>query len=233
MVPFDRRTFLAGSFGAVAASVLAGCSDDDPPSGRGRGGGSAAAGPLEPGAAGLVDEDRFSGRVDEYLAFATGELDPGNVTNVAAHLIRARREPGWSWGVDAVTLAALQPVWDQIDTLQDTRDFQLMYLHWLYALGRGDTASTELDPAVIDAIGQRMVDNRYRYDDPLAADEVDDQWFWSENHVIIGLVIEHLSGLRFPDETFPVTGLTGREHTERTREPILAWIDERARFGFF
>jgi hypothetical protein len=232
-VPFDRRTFLAGSFGAVAASVLGGCSDDDGPSGGDGGGGGAGARALGPGAPGLVDEDRFSGRVDEYLAFATEELDPGNVTNIAAHLVRARREPGFSWDVGAVTVGTLQPVWDQIDALQDTRDFQLMYLHWLWAHGRGSTPSTALDPAVLEAIEQRMVDNRYRYDDPLPADRVDDQWFWSENHVIIGLVIEHLAGLRFPDATFTITGLTGREHAERSRQPILAWIDERARFGFF
>ena len=230
-VPFDRRTFLASSLGAVAASVLWGCSDGD-------GGGSAAAsrsgtGLPEPGSPGLVDEAAYQRRIDEYLAFATGQLTPGDVTSIAAHLVRARREPAWSWDVGAVTVPALEAVWDQIDTWQDTRDFQLMYLHWVLALGQGETANTRLDPAVISAIEQRMVDNRYRYDDPLPEGRIDDQWFWSENHVVIGLVIEYLAGRRFPDTTFTVTGLTGAEHAERSRPEILTWIDERSRFGFF
>jgi hypothetical protein len=231
-VPFDRRTFLAGSLGAAAASFLWGCSDD------GDGGGPAVAtatGPAlpDPGAPGLVDEAAYQRRIDEYLAFATEELTPGDVTSIVAHLVRATREPEWSWGVGAVTVPALQAVWDQIDTWQDTRDFQFMYLHWVLALGQGDTPGTRLDPAVIRAIEQRMVDNRYRYDDPLPEGRVDDQWFWSENHVVIGLVIEYLAGRRFPDTAFTVTGLTGAEHAERSRPEILTWIDERSRFGFF
>ena len=124
-------------------------------------------------------------------------------------------------------------MWDQIDDWLDTRDFDLMYLHWVLELGQGDRPTTTLPADVIDAIGQRMRANRYRYDDPLPADRIDDQWFWSENHVIIGLVNEYLAGKRFADATFAVTGLTGDAHAERSRPRILEWIDERARFGFF
>jgi hypothetical protein len=233
-MPFDRRTFLAGSLGAVAASLLVSCSDDGDGGGRPAGAatGTGAALP-EPGSPGLVDEAAYQARIDEYLTYATEQLTPGDVTSIAVHLVRATREPEWSWDVTAVTVPALRAVWDQIDTLQDTRDFQFMYLHWLLALGQGDTPTTQLDPAVIRAIEQRLVDNRYRYDDPLPEGRIDDQWFWSENHVVIGLVIEYLAGRRFPDATFSITALTGREHAERSREPILTWIDERARFGFF
>src|SRR5829696_8271413 len=225
------RTFLAGSLGAVAASFVWGCSDG----GDDGGGPAAGAGPAlpEPGSPGLVDEAAYQARIDEYLAFATEQLTPGDVTSVAAHLVRATREPDWWWDVAAITVPALQAVWDQIDTWQDTRDFQFMYLHWLLALGQGETPTTRLDPAVIGAIEHRMAANRYRYDDPLPEGRVDDQWFWSENHVIIGLVIEHLAGLRLADATFTVTGRTGREHAERSRDEILTWIDERSRFGFF
>ena len=124
-------------------------------------------------------------------------------------------------------MPALQAVWDQIDTWQDTRDFHLMYLHWLLALGQGDTADDALAPEVIEAIEQRMVANRYRYDDPLPDDRIDNLWFWSENHLIIGLTIEYLAGRRFPDATFTVTGLTGAEHAERAR-PRHPRLDRRA-----
>jgi hypothetical protein len=69
-----------------------------------------------------------------------------------------------------------------------------MYLHWVLALGQGDTDTTRLSPDVIAAIHQRIVDNRYRYDDPLPDDRLDNLWFWSENHIIINLVLEYLAG---------------------------------------
>jgi hypothetical protein len=49
---------------------------------------------------------------------------------------------------------------------------------------------------------------------------------------LILLVGEYLAGKRFPTDTFAITGLTGAQHAERSRQPILDWIDERARFGF-
>ena len=92
---------------------------------------------------------------------------------------------------------------------------------------------TQLDPAVIAAIEERTLANRYRYDDPLPDDRIDHLWYWSENHRIITLANERLAGEFFPDAVFAVTGMTGAEHAERAKPDILEWIDERARFGFF
>ena len=71
---FDRRRFLLGSTGALAAAVAAGCSDDAP---KGKaastitapGAAAATAGEaLHPvGSTGLMDERIFQQRVDEYL----------------------------------------------------------------------------------------------------------------------------------------------------------------------
>ena len=109
-----------------------------------------------------------------------------------------------------------------------------MYLHWVLELGQGDRPTTKLPAEVIDAIGQRMRANRYRYDDPLPADRIDDQWFWSENHVIIGLVNEYLAGQRFADGDLRGHRADRRPSTPSDRgRAILEWIDERARFGFF
>lgn len=237
---FDRRRFLLGSTGALAAAVAAGCSDDAP---KGKaastitapGAAAATAGEaLHPvGSKGLMDERIFQQRVDEYLKVATSVDQSTSPTGIAANLIRAAREPGYSWNVDAVTVATLEQVFTKIDEWQDTRDFDLMYLHWLLALGQGDTPATTLSPEVIEAITARMLANRYRYDDPLPADRLDNLWFWSENHRIIGLAIEYLSGQRFPDQTFAITGLTGDKHLERARPGILDWIKERAQLGFF
>ena len=86
---------------------------------------------------------------------------------------------------------------------------------------------------MIEAIHQRIVANRYRYDDPLPDERLDNLWFWSENHIIINKVIEYLGGQRYPDDTFSVTGLTGAEHMARAKPDILEWVRERGQLGFF
>lgn len=237
MSRISRRTFVAGSVGVAGSLALGACDPRQrPPLGRGSGGRGPR--PLrealaEPGSRGLVDEHAYQQRVDDYLAHATTATNVHSPTGIALHLIAADRDPGYTWDIDSVTVDGLAALWEQIDTWQDTRDFGLMYLHWVHAYGRGGTPMTTIDPRVIDAIKMRMVANRYRYDDPRPGGRVDDLWFWSENHIIIGLVNEYLAGQEFPDDVFAVTGLTGREHLQRSRQPILDWIHERARFGFF
>ncbi len=252
----NRRRFLIAGAGATAA-VVAGCSSSDGESGdaatetpEATGTTTAdtvaadttvAAEPLSPadaallapGSPGLMDEATYQARVDEFLAFATSVDHSSNPSGINAHLGRAHREPDYVWNIDDVTVESLGAVFEQIDAWEDTRDFQLMYLHWMLALGQGDTPMTQLSPEVIAAIDERMLANRYRYDDPLPADRLDNLWFWSENHRIINLAIEYLSGQRYPDETFAVTGLTGAEHLERAAPDIIDWITERADLGFF
>jgi hypothetical protein len=237
----DRRRFLIGSLGAAGAVALGvACTSDD--DGDGSPGGSDSEGDevataatilAAPGTAGLVDEQAWQARVDGYLAFATTEPHSASVTGIAAHLIQARRDPGHTWPVEAVTIESLRDTFDMIDAWEDTRDFRIMYLHWLLALGRGETPMTTLSPEVLEAIETRLVDNRYRYDDPLPDDRIDNLWFWSENHRIITLTCEYLAGQALPDRTFTITGLTGTEHLERSKGPILEWVRERAELGFF
>lgn len=235
----QRRQFLAGSIGLAGVALLVGCSTGDeaatPSTTAPAGGGATTAGGLlaAPGSPGFVDEAAWQARVDRYLASATAELNPADITGINAQLIAAHRDPEHSWDPSAVTVASLQDRWDQLDQWKDTRDFALNYFQWTLALADGSMPMTTLDPAVLAAIEQRMLDNRYRYDDPYPADKIDDQWYWSENHIIIGLVNEYVAGTRWPDVTFTVTGLTGAEHAERSRQPILDWVHERARFGFF
>jgi hypothetical protein len=183
--------------------------------------------PAPPGSPGLIDEVLYQASVTDYLEFATQSLAPGDVTNVVAHLIRSEREPGFSWDYSRVDLDALADLWVKFDNWKDTSDFDLMYLHWMLVLGRG-----VLDPAVIEAAEQRMVEFRYRWDDPLPVGRLDHKWFWSENHRLIFAVDEYLAGLALPERTFTVTGLTGEQHAERARPDLIEWIDERARFGF-
>jgi hypothetical protein len=199
----------------------------------GAGGTTAAAALAAPGSAGLVSEAYFTQRIDDYLAFATASPSSSNIVGVAAHLIRAAREPGYTWDIGSVGVGSFPDSWARIDDWEDTRDFDLMYLHWLLALGQGSTPMTQLDPALLAAIKARMIADRYRYDDPLPDGRIDNLWFWSENHRIIGLANEYLAGQRWPTETFTVTGLSGAQHRDRAKPGILEWVDERGRLGFF
>jgi hypothetical protein len=237
MAGIDRRQFLAGSMGLLGAVALGACTADDTDGEESSmtDGAPATAGTAlaAPGTAGLMDEATYQRRVDEYLAFATSEVHLDNPTGIAVQLIAAHRDPTFAWPIEQATVDGLSDVWEQIDTWQDTRDFSLMYLTWVLALGQGPTPMTSLDPELLAAIERRMLDNRYRYDDPNPEGRVDSQWYWSENHVVIGLVNEYLAGQAFPEATFTVTGLSGAEHMARSKPGIVAWLDERARFGFF
>lgn len=236
MRSIGRRRFLVASglsplVAGASASALAGCSEltrDEPSTPRGDGELTADDALLAAGSQGLIDETIFQERAGAYLEHATAELDPTNVTNVVAHLIRQRRDPEFDWSPHKVTVESLGPVWAMFDELADTRDFSLMYLLWLVELGDGIIADE-----VVDEVRRVVVENRWRYDDPRRDGVVDNQWFWSENHRIIWAVCEHLAGSRWPDETFELTGLSGADHAERSRPLIVEWLAERARFGFF
>ena len=186
-----------------------------------------------PGSPGLMDEAIYQQRATAYLQFATQQPHVDSPVGVAAHLARAAREPDYTWAIDDITVESFAPTFTRIDEWQDTRDFNMMYLHWVLALGQGDTTNTRLAPDVIEAVRQRIVNNRYRYDDPLPDGRLDNLWYWSENHIIINHVIEYLGGQRYPDDTFTVTGLTGAEHMARAKQGILEWVHERGQLGFF
>ena len=122
----------------------------------------------QPGSPGLMDETVYQQRATAYLQFATQQPHVGSPVGVAAHLARATREPDYTWAIDDITVESFADTLTKIDEWRDTRDFDLMYLHWVLALGQGESDSTRLAPDVIDAIHQRIVANRYRYDDPVS-----------------------------------------------------------------
>lgn len=250
----DRRRFLLGTGATIGRAA---CSADDESAGTttsGSSGGSPTISPstptrasteslssvpvpaivlAPPGTVGLIDEALFQRRVDARLATAREWSDPTSPTNVAAQLLIASRDPDFHWPIGEVTVDSLQPTLDKIDNFEDTRDFDLMYLLWVYTLGRGDTPMTRLGADVLEAIAQRSIDNRYRFTDPPVDGRPDQLWFWSENHRIINLAVEHLAGQTFPDEVFTVTGLTGSQHVTRSTPDIVEWVRERGAFGFF
>ncbi len=149
------------------------------------------------GVSGFVDEQWMRSRQDEYLAFATEELAPGSVTNVIAHAERATRDDKFPFASDAVTAADFAPIFERIDTLRDTTDFDLLYLMNLW-YGYRDA----LDPELRTAIEQRFHSFKYWFTEPTPPGLVDDRWYWSENHRIIYHTNEYLAGAAFPKDVF-------------------------------
>ncbi len=229
---YGRRRFLRGAAGLTGAGLLgasAGRSWALPSAPPTRFVLAPDESPLAPpGSPGLVDEATWQAMVDEYLHLVTG----GNPA-VVTHLVRAHREPGYVWDAGGVDVGDFASWFATIDNWDDTRDFRFMDMCWILHLADGATPTRTIDPSVIQAFEDRMAANRWRYDDPYPADRDDNQWYWSENHIIIGLCDEYLAGQRMPGRVFDITGLTGAEHMTRSKPDILAWIEERARFGFF
>ena len=224
----NRREFLiAGAAGALGVGLAAGCTPAPSPVGPAPG---CPTGPLvvgpsvlpPPGSTGLVDEAVFQARTTEYLQLATQSLRPNDTASVIAHLLRAERDPGFTWDPSQVGAGIVST-----DPYRDTDDFELMYQQWTLRLGRG-----VLPQVAIDAIEDKIANARYRYDDPLPPGDVDDKWFWSENHRIMFAVDEYLGGLALPDRVFSFTGLTGAQHAERARPVVIDWIRERSKFGY-
>ena len=214
---------------AVAAVVLVtalACSRPPRPGGGGGGGGPSGGGPLGTGD-GWVDGHDWHERRDAFLRYATEQLDRSSVTNVLAHLVRARRDWRFDFDASSVTPDDFAGAFAGIDAHADTSDFTMMRLMSLWH-GHRRTISADLR----EAIEQRFLSFRYWYTDPLPEGVVDDKWFWSENHRIIVHTLEYLAGRALPGATFAVTGETGAVHAQRGRARIEAWLDEKAAWGF-
>jgi len=176
---------------------------------------------------GFVTTKRWQARQDDYLRFATTELAPGSATNVIAHAERARRDPSFAFDASAVTVDGFAPSFEKIDTFADTADFDLLYLTNLWYGYRHD-----LPDDVRTAIEDRMHAFKYWYTEPTPPGEVDDRYYWSENHRIIFHTLEYLAGAAFPDDTFSNDGRTGAEHRDEARARILEWLDEKSHLGW-
>ncbi|MCP5067206.1 MAG: hypothetical protein GY946_11625, partial [bacterium] len=125
---------------------------------------------------------------------------------------------------------------DKLWNLEDTSDFQLLYLiNLLYAFPERPAAISE---SLWVEAEQAVLDFKYWYTDDTPVrivdgeQVVDQMWYWSENPILLFRVNEHLAGQLFPDRTFTVTGLTGAQHRARAEQEILTWIEHRARWGF-
>lgn len=184
---------------------------------------------------GLVAPGWLFARQHEYLAYAGEDFVPGSLLNVLANLELERRDPRHVVPAGSIPDDAWDPIFAKLFALRDTSDFDMMYLlNLLYAF-RGHPAASE---ALWQKAERAVLDFKYWFTDPTPVREVngqpviDDMWYWSENHILIFRTCELLAGQMFPAEVFTTSGLTGAEHAARARGEILAWLEERARWGF-
>jgi hypothetical protein len=176
---------------------------------------------------GFVAADVWQERQDEYLAFATEQLDPGSPINVLAHAERAERDPNFEWDAEAVTPAAFGDIFEDVAEWEDTTDFDVLELLNLWYGYR-----EQLPEDTVAAMEEAFLGFEYWYTEPTPDDVVDDKYYWSENHRLIFHTDELLAGQAFPDEAFVNDGRTGAEHRDEAAGRILQWLDEKVRFGF-
>ena len=176
-----------------------------------------------------VDATDWRARQDDYLRWATEDraLSPGSLTSITAHVGRASRDPGFAWDPNALSVAALQGVFDKLSTLEDTSDFDMNRMINLW-VGYRDLLPQE----VADTFRETILDGKYWWTEPTPEGIIDDQYYWTENHLIFFAANEYIAGQTFPGETFTNDGRTGAQHRAHARGNILHWLALRARFGF-
>jgi len=169
----------------------------------------------------------------DYLIFATQSLDTGSIANAIAHMERDRVDPTYSAPAGAFGADAWDAHFAKLADLEDTSDFNVLELINAYlGYGVGRRRHSAVAPELWEKVENAILGFKYWYDQPTPAGIIDDMWYWSENHQIIFHTNEYLAGQTFPDQTFSLTGMTGREHRKHARPFILRWLEHRARFGF-
>jgi hypothetical protein len=198
---------------------------------------------------GFVSERAARRRALEYLRFATEERAAASVLNAIAHMERDRVDRKYQAPAGAVDVGDWSAVWDKLDHLRDTRDFDALYL--LVAL-LGYEDHPYLTPALWERIRSSLLEFKMWFTDPTPPQpdpaeperDWDDSYYWSENHQLLYHTIEYLSGQRFPDACFRIAGLppsgdcsgagemTGAAHRARARGFLERWFAERWEAGY-
>jgi hypothetical protein len=202
---------------ALVAVALAACGDD------GEGSGAAAV------SSGFVDEAQFQQRAQGYFRFATQGFSPGSPLNVISHIERARADSSFTVIPSGVPIDAWDGAFAKMAALEDTRDFDALYLLNVL-LGYRDHPI--LAPGLVQKLEDALASFKTWYTEPTPQGLRDDSYYWTENHEVLYHTIEYLLGQTYPDRVLSTDGRSGREHQETARRRLLRWFDLRARFGF-
>jgi hypothetical protein len=171
-----------------------------------------------------MDAAAWTARQDGYLAEATsGPLDRTRPESLIAFAERARRDPGFDGDIGAATAADFDAVLG--DDFDD--DFTMSTLLTLWTQDHD-----LLSPSLAAAIKAKVLGWKYWWTEKPIRENPGKNYYWTENHQIIFLADEYLAGQAFPDEVFPGSGMTGREHMAHARTWIQRWVELRSRYGF-
>ena len=179
---------------------------------------------------GLVSESYLNERALDYWTFATKDFSPGSALNLIAHMERERIDPGYRAPQTEIPLDVYDRNFEKMAALEDTRDFDALYLINLL-LGYRDNP---LLPAALTAkIEANLLTFKFWYTEPTPEGIVDNSYYWTENHQLIYHTLEYLMGQEYPDRPMGRDGALGSEHQARARHKIQRWFEHRARWGFF
>jgi hypothetical protein len=112
--------------------------------------------------------------------------------------------------------AILDPALTTIEERWDCCDFSILPLLRLWR-----DARETLPGPLADRMRAAFLTWRYWLDEP--GDDV--MWFWSENHVLCFHTAQLVAGRLFPDEVFPNSGKTGRQHAAQAHARLIRWFD--------
>ena len=170
----------------------------------------------------------FVARQDEYLEFATRELDVASPLNVICHLERARRDPSFGFDAHVVGPDSFAAIFRAIDNFWDTTDFTVLYLLNLW-YGYGDALAP--GTAGCDRAAAALVQVLVHGADPTRSRR--------PQVVLVGEPPDHLPRRRIPRR--PRVPRQRRSGTTAGSAPITrdsadarirTWLDEKVRFGF-
>jgi hypothetical protein len=129
--------------------------------------------------------------------------------SVAALLALRGEQPGRVAAIADPTLTTIEERWDCCD-------FSILPLLRLWRDAQGT-----LPPKLAARMRAAFLNWRYWLDEP--GDDV--MWFWSENHVLCFHAAQLVAGQLFPDDVFPNSGKTGRQHADQARARLIRWFD--------
>src|SRR5262249_23112010 len=151
----------------------------------------------------------------------------GSVTNVLAHMERARIDSTYTIPPAGVAADAWDGIFTKMDTLQDTRDFDAIELVTVLYDYADDPF---LAPGLIEKVEQALTTFKFWYTEPTPDGVTDESYYWSENHQVLYHAIEYLVAQRYPDRVIGRDGRTGAEHLAHATELLMQWFDFRARY---
>ncbi|MBR3955273.1 MAG: hypothetical protein IKJ63_07370 [Clostridia bacterium] len=105
----------------------------------------------------------------------------------------------------------------------DCSDFRAQMLFKIYK-----DCGNVLNEKCKELIKNTFLNFKYFMDEP----GDDSMCYWSENHQILFAVSEYLAGQEWPDEIFRNNKMPGREHMEKAKLRIAAWMEQRFAYGF-